>query len=57
MQCVVNFRISPYLFEQLEIISKKVGITKSELVRTSVLYFIMNFDKQIEKDFKTMQSR
>ena len=51
----LSFRLTPYLNEQLKIITDKVGINKSELVRISVLYFVMNFDKQVERDLENLK--
>ena len=50
----LRVRISPYIDDQLKIITKVVGLNRSELVRMSLLYFLMNFDEQVKKDLKNL---
>ena len=45
----INVRVGSYVIEQVDIIARTFGMTRSEVMRQALTEFIMDFDKKVIK--------
>jgi metal-responsive CopG/Arc/MetJ family transcriptional regulator len=43
-EVIITFKVEPYLLEQMDMAAQKLGITRSELIRRAITYYLAAID-------------
>jgi len=49
---IITFKVNPFLVEQMDMVAQKLGVTRSELIRRAVVYYlaVVDMDKKILRE-------
>jgi metal-responsive CopG/Arc/MetJ family transcriptional regulator len=46
---IITFKVDPFLLEQMDITAQRLRITRSELIRRAIVYYLAATDKALEE--------
>ena len=48
---IITFKVNPFLVEQMDMVAQKLGVTRSELIRRAIKFYLVaiEMDKILKK--------